>query len=109
MGFLSALLLALVLAFGPMAHGIQAGDLGEHISVADGMPLSGKCPDGSGGGDSMAAAACFLHCNNIGSTTVSNVAADAVPTNSANFVAPGFLAGRDDPPDPHPPKRTALS
>lgn len=105
---LSALFLALALAVGLMAHGIQASDMAVKMSTAaaSNMPMPSGC-DGCNG-DHGVPTACFAQCGGLAAVLPLVTTGVATISQSAPAVQTVPVAGHHGPPDPYPPRPTIL-
>jgi hypothetical protein len=114
---ISALLSALVLAFGLVTHGFAGPDIVVKSTMAaaidmpmsSGMPMSGKCDGCAGDEKGVAPVACSAFCGAVIATPSVAAAFIAVPIDTLGPLAEAIVAGHADPPDPYPPRPTILS
>ena len=116
---ISALLSALVLAFGLVTHGFAGPEMvvKSALTAATDMsmpmsgdtPMSGKCDGCAGDEKGVAPAACSAFCGAVIAAPSVTAVFDAVPIDTLGPSAGAIVTGRADPPDPYPPRPTILS
>jgi hypothetical protein len=114
---ISALLAALVLAAGLVAHGFGGPDMAvkSTMSAASDMPMSsdmpmpGKCNGCAGNEKGVAPAACSAFCGAVIGLPSVVAVFDAVPIDTLGLSDGPIVTGHADPPDPYPPRPTILS
>jgi hypothetical protein len=114
---ISALLAALVLAAGLVAHGFAGPEMviksaiaaASDMPMSNDMPMPGKCNGCAGDENGVAPAACSAFCGAV--IAVPSVVAifNAVPIDILRPLAGQIEAGHADPPDPYPPRPTILN
>ena len=112
-----ALLAALVLAAGLVAHGFAGPDMVVKSSMTDAsdmpmsndMPMSGKCDGCAGNEKGVAPAACSAFCSAVIGWPLVIAAFDAVPMDTLDLADGPIVTGHADPPEPYPPKPIILS
>jgi hypothetical protein len=118
-GRIAAVLLALTLAVGLVAHGVANPDTGLKSDMAaaagkmpmsdtDKMPMSGKC-DGCDDNSSDMAAACAAFCNSMVDAPVATGVIDVVLIGILRPSAGPAATGHVTPPEPYPPRPSSLS
>ncbi len=111
-----AVLAALVLAAGLVAHGLgspaiivkSAMTAASDIPLSSDMPMPGKCNGCAGDEKGMAATACSAFCGAVIVLPLAAVVIDAVPAEKLNPTAGPDAIGHANTPDPYPPKPSIL-
>jgi hypothetical protein len=114
---ISALLSALVLAVGLVAHGFTGPDMvvksavtaATDMPMSSDMPMSGKCDGCAGDEKGVAPAACSAFCGAVIAAPAAIAVFDAVPIDILRPSAGPVETGHSNPPDPYPPRPTILS
>jgi hypothetical protein len=114
---ISALLSALVLAFGLVTHGFAGPDMvvksamtaASDVPMSNDMPMSGKCDGCAGDEKGVAPAACSAFCSAVIAAPSVAAVFDGVPIETLGPLAGPIVTGHADPPDPYPPRPTILS
>ncbi len=116
-----ALMLALALAAGLIAHGFAGPEMALKSAVAakstmaaandvpmsSDMPGPGKCSGCAG--DEKGVAPCSAFCVTVIASPLEAIVLDAVPAEALDPTAGSDPSGHADSPDPYPPKPTILS
>jgi len=108
---ISALVLALALAVGLVAHGMRSPDVSLKLvmaAAAGDMPMSGKC-DGCGDDQKGMTAACAAYCSSMVALPVATVLLDVIAIDVLHPSAGPPATGHDAPPEPYPPRPADLS
>jgi hypothetical protein len=114
---ISALLSALVLAVGLVAHGFAGPDIvvqsavtaAIDVPMSGDMPMPGKCDGCAGDEKGVALAACSAFCGAVIAAPSVMAIFVAVPIETLAPSAGAIFTGHTDPPDPYPPRPTILS
>src|ERR1700687_2028860 len=114
---IAALLAALVLAAGLVAHGSGGPDIvvksamtaASDVPMPGDMPMPGKCNGCAGEEKGIAPAACFAFCGAVIALPLVAVVLDAVPAETLKPTAVPGATGHGDPRDPYPARSTILT
>ena len=112
-----ALLAAMVLAAGLVAHGFGGPDMivtsamttVSDMPMSSDMPMPGKCNGCAGDEKGVASAACYAFCGAVIALPLVAVVLYAVPAETLNPTAGPNAIGHADAPDPYPPRPIILS
>jgi hypothetical protein len=97
-----ALLAALVLAAGLVAHGFGG------MPTSSDMPMPGKCNGCVGDEKGVAPAACSAFCGAVIELPLIPAGFDAVSIDTLGPAVEQIVTGHADPPDPYPPRPIIL-
>ena len=116
---ISALLSALVLAFGLVTHGFAGPEMvvKSALTAATDMsmpmsgdtPMSGKCDGCAGDEKGVAPAACSAFCGAVIALPSMAVVFDTVLVDTLGPSTGPIVTGHADPPDPYPPRPAIVS
>jgi len=109
-----AVLAALVLAAGLVAHGLGSpaiivkSAIASYVPLSSDMPMPGKCNGCAGHEKGIAATACSAFCGAVIALPLAAVVLYAVPAETLNPTAGPYAIGHAHPPDHYPPKPSIL-
>ena len=108
---ISAILIALALGVGLLAHGVGASNMGVKMALAaaNDMPATDKCDGCGSGDDGMSLGACSAYCSTFTALPSAAAVFDMLPMEIRGHTAVPIAMGWGIPPDPYPPKPTILS